>query len=147
MTEEWFDKASVQRAMTEQPTLPLYPLVADKLKLHGNLTRSRVVAEELDNYIAEAAQASTTAISLAGAALDQAVLDAGTSGAQVLAALTLYAGVTSKLTAQMVQLSKLNTDIGERARNKRSNRRVVFYSPDNGRLDPKVIEVATANAT
>lgn len=137
---EWFDADSVQRAMTEQPALPLYPLVADKLKLHGNLTRSRVVAEELDNYIAEAAQASTTAISLAGAALDQAVLDAGTSGAQVLAALTLYAGVTSKLTAQMVQLSKLNTDIGERARNKRSNRRVVFYSPDNGRLDPKVIE-------
>ena len=140
MTEEWFDADSVQRAMTEQPALPLYPLVADKLKLHGNLTRSRVVAEELDNYIAEAAQASTTAISLAGAALDQAVLDAGTSGAQVLAALTLYAGVTSKLTTQMVQLSKLNTDIGERARNKRSNRRVVFYSPDNGRLDPKVIE-------
>ena len=137
---EWFDADSVQRAMTDQPALPLYPLVADKLKLHGNLTRSRVVAEELDNYIAEAAQASTTAISLAGAALDQAVLDAGTSGAQVLAALTLYAGVTSKLTAQMVQLSKLNTDIGERARNKRSNRRVVFYSPDNGRRDPKVIE-------
>lgn len=144
---EWFDADSVQRAMTEQPALPLYPLVADKLKLHGNLTRSRVVAEELDNYIAEAAQASTTAISLAGAALDQAVLDAGTSGAQVLAALTLYAGVTSKLTAQMVQLSKLNTDIGERARNKRSNRRVVFYSPDNGRLDPKVIEGDTDNAT
>lgn len=144
---EWFDADSVQRAMTEQPALPLYPLVADKLKLHGNLTRSRVVAEELDNYIAEAAQASTTAISLAGAALDQAVLDAGTSGAQVLAALTLYAGVTSKLTAQMVQLSKLNTDIGERARNKRSNRRVVFYSPDNGRLDPKVIEGGTDSAT
>lgn len=144
---DWFDADSVQRAMTEQPALPLYPLVADKLKLHGNLTRSRVVAEELDNYIAEAAQASTTAISLAGAALDQAVLDAGTSGAQVLAALTLYAGVTSKLTAQMVQISKLNTDIGERARNKRSNRRVVFYSPDNGRLDPTVIEGDTDNAT
>lgn len=144
---EWFDADSVQRAMTEQPALPLYPLVADKLKLHGNLTRSRVVAEELDNYIAEAAQAATTAISLAGAALDQAVLDAGTSGVQVLAALTLYAGVTSKLTAQMSQLSKLNTDIGERARNKRSNRRVVFYSPDNGRLDPKVIKGENPDAT